>query len=48
VDQAIQQMQEKNWEAAVRTYAEICRSNRYSASHWFNYGYALHQTRRSS
>jgi tetratricopeptide (TPR) repeat protein len=45
-DQAVQQMREKQWDAAVRTYAQLCAANPYSASHWFNYGYALHQSRR--
>lgn len=43
-DRAFQQMQEKDWAGAVTSYAEIVRSNAYSASHWFNYGYALHKT----
>ncbi len=45
-DQSIEQMQAHDWQGASKTYAEIVRSNPYSASHWFNYGYALHKSQR--
>src|SRR5262249_5720367 len=45
-DQAVRQMREKRWDAAVQSYESLCAANPYSASYWFNYGYALHRSRR--
>jgi tetratricopeptide (TPR) repeat protein len=45
-ERAWQQIQDKDWEGAARSYLAILRYNPYRADHWHNYGYVQHKRKR--
>jgi tetratricopeptide (TPR) repeat protein len=45
-ERARQQIQDKDWDGAARSYAAILRLNPYRGDHWHNYGYVQHKRMR--